>query len=924
MAVKGPQQLPIPHSITLLVLGGKGGMMRRQICSLRAKFGVLLLWLLWAHVPLMAVVAVMRQQPLVPVMTGCALLAACYHLSLRLYGMAPVTRYISAIALIGQPALLVFLFHGHPWQMDMHMYFFAVLALLIGWLDRRPIFLAAMAIALHHVILFYLLDWAVFHSGASLSRVGLHAAIVMFQAGVLVWISELLVSVFQKIERMQDLSVATNLALDQRRREAEEANSAKSMFLANMSHEIRTPLNAVLGFCQLLQRTTLDPRQQDYLGKISNSGGTLLRLINDILDFSKNEAGKLVLEEKAFDPRKTVELQVDYLLSAAQAKGISLRVDVGQGPVGMIGDELRFAQVVLNLLGNAVKFTEEGGVVLTLREGEDAEGKPLVQLRISDTGIGIPAAQQDKLFTSFTQADTTTTRRFGGTGLGLAISRQIIEQMGGEISVESKEWHGTTFFVTLPLMVDRVADWSRALERLRHLRLLVVDDNAAQCELVTAMLRDDHIAIETACSGLVALEMITAADGDGSGFDIVLLDWKMPGMDGIELARLLKANVGLRKHPKLILTTGYATEMSFSTIEPDLFATYLAKPLVPKVLITSLAALVDEPQPVVLEQPQLMFEAEGQKLLLVEDNPINREIALSLLGDLGFVVDVAEDGREACDKVLVNGMTYAAVLMDVQMPVMDGIAATKEIRSQYGASQLPVIAMTAHAYPEERERCLDAGMVDHIAKPIDHRQLVEALHRHMIRRSCIADEARFLDIDDALDRVSGKKELLHKLLLNFFEQYHDAAPSLRDLVKQGNFQDAHRLCHNLKAVAGALGMPFIGETVAEIDVLLKSGEVEDAAPWIARLGQDMGAAIEASTRAPLELSPEILKDRLEQCLQQKSPAARLVLGQLAYRLAWDEKDLAANPLTNALERSDFQTALLEFGRLTMAVRMTVS
>lgn len=898
-------------------------MMCRQICSLRTKFGILLLWLLWAHVPLMGMVAMLRDQPILPIMGGSAVLVACYHLSWRLYGTAPVTRYISAIVLVGLPALLVFLFHGHAWQMDMHMYFFATLALLIGWFDRRPIIVAALAIALHHLLLLFLLEWAVFQRGASLSRVGLHAVIVMFQAGVLVWISDLLASAFQEIEHMQDASVATNQALDQRRQEAEEANSAKSIFLANMSHEIRTPLNAVLGFCQLLQRTSLETRQQDYVDKISNSGSALLRLINDILDYSKNEAGKLLLEEKAFDPRKTVELQADYLLPLAQAKGITLRVDVSDGPVGIIGDELRLAQVVLNLLGNAVKFTEEGGVVLTLREVVGENGQPLVQLRISDTGIGIPEDRQDKLFTSFTQADTTTTRRFGGTGLGLAISRQIVQQMGGDISVESKEWHGTTFTVTLPMKADVLPDWAEALERLRNIRILAVDDNHTQREILSKILQEEKVFIETVSSGQEALKVIRTADAEGKSFDLVLLDWKMPGVDGIEIGRMIKADTELARPPKLVLMTAFATEALFRSIDPALFAACFSKPLEAKSLVSHLTGVLQKAAILPKAAPQLSANGTGQRLLLVEDNPINREIALTLLGDVGFDVDVAHDGREACEKVAANGLDYAAVLMDVQMPVMDGIAATREIRGVFSAAELPVIAMTAHAYAEERRRCLDAGMVDHIAKPLDHKQLIDVLLRHMIRRSASIGPPRSVDIADALDRLIGRKELLHKLLLNFAEQYHDVAQSLQALLAQGNTEEAHRICHNLKAVCGSLGLPFVAGAAEALETAIRQGAPRDVQGLIATLSYEVRSALVAIAQTPLEMPIDVLKDRLAQLLRQKSPIARLVMGQLACTLSMNEDDLRAHPVQKALDAADFETALFELSRLDVTVCKSV-
>jgi two-component system sensor histidine kinase/response regulator len=418
--------------------------------KVRNSFGWILVTLFWVHVPILAAVAWYVQRSVIGAAAAGMLIALVYHISWIRNGSAPTTRYLSAAALMGEPALLVYLCAGHLWQMDMHMYFFATLALTIAWCDKRAVLVAAATVAIHHLALGILLPAAVFPStGGELPRVVLHAGIVAFQTAVLVWLSDKLVDAFTRIGVMSAEIMAKNEALEERTEEAEEASRAKSMFLANMSHEIRTPMNAILGFCHLALRTDLSPRQRDYVEKINGAGAALLRLINDILDFSKNEAGKLSLESRAFQLKSAVDEQLQMAELAAKAKGIALRSMIdGAVPEVVVGDELRFNQVLLNLVSNAIKFTEEGSVTVSIRLAGQTEDAVQLEVSVADTGIGMTADQIDKLFSSFNQADSSTTRRFGGTGLGLAISKQIVELMGGVIGVESRPDEGSNFFFT--------------------------------------------------------------------------------------------------------------------------------------------------------------------------------------------------------------------------------------------------------------------------------------------------------------------------------------------------------------------------------------------------------------------------------------------------------------------------------------------
>jgi signal transduction histidine kinase len=417
-----------------------------ELDRLRAGFARFLVLFLWLHVPVIAVVATaVGRAPLAPaVFTG--LLALVFHLAWWRWGLAPVARYVAAVALMAQPAMLVYLLAGHAWQMDMHMYFFAGLALLIGWCDWRVIMVAAASIVFHHLTFNFILPTATFPADADLGRVGLHAGIVVLQTGVLVWLSNTLVTSFRRIEAMSAEIRRSNetleLRVEERTREARAANAAKSLFLANMSHEIRTPMNAILGFSHLALRTELTAKQRDYVLKIKSASSALLGLINDILDFSKIEAGKLSLDQAPFDLRASLESVSSIAAVRTLEKGVELHIDIDRAvPAVLVGDSLRFNQVLLNLVSNAVKFTEKGEVAVGIRPLRQVGTDILLEVTVRDTGIGMTPEQQAKLFHSFSQADSSMTRRFGGTGLGLAISCQLVELMGGSIAVARQGQH---------------------------------------------------------------------------------------------------------------------------------------------------------------------------------------------------------------------------------------------------------------------------------------------------------------------------------------------------------------------------------------------------------------------------------------------------------------------------------------------------
>ncbi|HBD90021.1 MAG: hybrid sensor histidine kinase/response regulator [Rhodobacteraceae bacterium GWE1_64_9] len=943
--------------------------MNQELTLLRTHFGRFLALLLWGHLPLLAMVALLNDKSTLWAVSAGACLATVYHQSLIRHGIAPVTRYLSAIALMGEPALLVYLMRGHAWQMDMHMYFFAMLALTIAWCDRRAIILAAVAVALHHLLLLYLLPYAVFPGDGNLQRVLLHAAIVGFQTAVLVWLSDMLAGSFARINRMSDEILATNAQLELRSEEAEKANNAKSLFLANMSHEIRTPLNAVLGFCHLLQRTDLNNKQEDYVTKISGAGVSLLRLINDILDYSKNEAGKLTLETTPFSLRAAIEQQLQLVVADAKAKGVQIHTEMDETlPGTVLGDELRFGQVILNLLSNAIKFTEQGSITVSASLASETETGLVLAVAVRDTGIGMSAEQQAKLFTSFTQADSSTTRKFGGTGLGLAISRQIVTLMGGEISVDSREWQGTTFRFTICLGKLGAEPVLQPDPALKNLRILAVDDNPASREIIVELFAEWAMQVDVVDAATEALARIEAADAAGRPYDLALLDWKMPGMDGLEAVRKLQANRAMRQLPRMVIVTGYGSDTFMEEIDRCGIAAYLTKPLQPRALLETLNELFQghksapdtAPTPPEAEPednlPRVSPPLQGLRVLLVEDNEINREIATELLTDAGLLVDIAENGQEACDQVARVGDGYAAVLMDVQMPVMDGIEATKRIRQLWSSDRLPVIAMTAHAYAEERQKCLDAGMDDHIAKPVDPAILVQVLN-HRLRApvqetllppvaGSAAPKAGALpaqlppfDLDRALKRVNGKAALLRRLIVSFGETQANAGPDLRRLLAEGRQEEARRLSHTLKGLAGSLELPQVQSVAADLERALMAGDLSNPDLRIAELERALAPAIAAARSLQTSTDPATaataparpvapaaellaLHEKLQGLLMKRSLSARSAFVQLAQAMGHDEAAIASHPVHKALERLDYETANAELAALQIAAKTT--
>jgi len=630
---------------------------------------------------------------------------------------------------------------------------------------------------------------------------------------------------------------------------AEQSTRLKSDFLANMSHEIRTPLNSVIGLSHLALKHATEARQRDYLEKIERSGQHLLGLINDILDFSKIEANKLQVEHLPFDLSQVLDGFAHLLTERASSKGLELVFNVARDvPDHLTGDPLRLNQMLINYGNNAVKFTDRGEIELRVRPLEQDEHGVLLRFEVRDTGIGIAPEQQAHLFHSFHQADSSTSRKYGGTGLGLAIVQRLAQLMGGEVGVNSKPGQGSTFWFSARFG-KRNAGVLGALTRpqLAGRRVLVVDDNQSAIESLEAQLDAMAFAHQSCNQGEMALAAVQLADTNGQPFEVLLLDWQMPGMDGLELARRL-GELPLRQPPRLVLVTAYGREDVIEEATAHGFAAVLAKPVNPSALLdTLLGVLGSDPGARVAAAPpapqdSALARLRGARVLLVEDNEINQQVASELLRDHGLHVDIAGNGQVALDRLDESG--YDLVLMDMQMPVMDGLTATRRIREQAQWAELPIVAMTANAMTEDRQRCLDAGMNDFVAKPIEPDRLLKVLQHWLAahvahgprpgpRRASTApvvDETVLaqlaqvpgLDVALGLRRSGGKAGLYLSLLTQFARSHARCAEQLHEHLQQGHTEAARQVVHALKGVAGNLGATGVQDSATQLDQALRT------------------------------------------------------------------------------------------------------
>jgi len=630
---------------------------------------------------------------------------------------------------------------------------------------------------------------------------------------------------------------------------AEDAARSKSDFLANMSHEIRTPMNAIMGMTFLLKKTDMTEKQTEYVEKIQQSSQHLLGIINDILDFSKVEAGKMRIERAEFKLRSVLDNLSNLIGEKCAEKGLEFIFDVDPCiSDALIGDSLRLGQILINYANNAVKFTDQGEIIVRIQKISQQGASCTIRFEVEDTGIGLTEEQQKSLFQSFQQADTSTTRRYGGTGLGLVISKRLAALMGGEVGVKSVYGEGSTFWFTAVLEESKRRDnLANAAISVAGRRVLVVDDNLHARAVLHDMLCAHHMRVDIADGGKTAISIVKAADAKQDPYEIIYMDMQMPVMDGADTYKKILSLPLRCASPKCIIITAFGREDVYRKIKNTGIELLLVKPISSSTLLEATLRTLGEKQADSHEDAHRhtvdidvdIANICGARILLVEDNELNQQVAVGILSEGDFEIDIAENGKVAVEKAFETG--YDIILMDMQMPVMDGIEATKQIRANPALGKVPIIAMTANAMQADRELCLEAGMNDHIAKPFDPNQLFATLVKwlpHDAKRTPAAGKPKGkpakkatgklpklekIDVSLGLQRLMGKETLYLSVLQKFSEHQRNATEKIRGALDKGERDTAERLAHTLKGLSGNIGAEELQERAEALEQKIRSG-----------------------------------------------------------------------------------------------------